>query len=127
MADKKDKKGDKKGDKKKGGDGSATSPMQFWVTRSKGVGGLVGFLIAYWVCRGQGFAVSDAILRGLGGAIAMSLVAWWSTLMVITALMRSAAAQTQREAELAVAEAAAAQQAADASYGRRPSAMDDPS
>ena len=27
--------------------------------------------------------MADAILRGLGGAIAMSLVAWWSTLMVI--------------------------------------------
>lgn len=129
MADKKDAKGkaDKgKKDKGKGkGDAASASPMQFWVTRAKGAGALVGFAIAFYVTRGQGFAVPDAIIRGLGGAIAMSLVAWWSSLMVITALMRSAAAQAQREAQIAVAEAAAAREAADASYGRRPSAGDD--
>jgi hypothetical protein len=125
MADKKDKK-DKKsgGGKGKGGD-AAASPMQFWVTRAKGAGALLGFAIAFYVTRGQGFAMSDAIIRGLGGAIAMSLIAWWSSLMVITALLRSAAAQAHREAQIAVAEAAAAQQAADASYGRRPGAGDD--
>ena len=100
--------------------------MQFWVTRAKGAGALVGFAIAFYVTRGQGFALPDAIFRGLAGAVAMSLVAWWSSLMVITALMRSAVAQAQREAQIAVAEAAAAQQAADASYGRRPVAGDDP-
>ena len=127
MADKKDKKGgaDKGKKKGKGGDAASASPMQFWVTRAKGAGALVGFAIAFHVTRGQGFAMPDAIIRGLGGAIAMSLVAWWSTLMVITALMRSAAAQAQREAHAAVAEAAAAQQAADAAYGRRPGAGDD--
>lgn len=110
-----------------GGEAAAASPMQFWVTRAKGAAALVGFAIAFYVTRGQGFSMPDAIIRGLGGAIAMSLVAWWSSLMVITALMRSAAAQAQREAQIAVAEAAAAQQAADASYGRRPGAGDDPS
>lgn len=113
--------------KGKGGDAPPVSPMQFWVTRAKGAGALVGFAIAFHVTRGQGFAMPDAIFRGLAGAVAMSLVAWWSSLMVITALMRSAAAQARRETELAVAEAAAAQQAADASYGRRPSAGDDAS
>ena len=127
MADKKDKK-DAKGKGKGKGKGTgdaAASPMQFWVTRAKGAGALLGFVIAFYVTRGQGFAMPDAIFRGLGGAIAMSLIAWWSALMVITALMRSAAAQAQREAQIAVAEAAAAQQAADASYGRRPGAGDE--
>ena len=121
-----EKKGTKAGaGKGKGGDVPSASPMQLWVTRAKGAGALVGFAIAFHVTRGQGFTMSDAIIRGLGGAIAMSLVAWWSTLMVITALMRSAVAQAQREAQMAVAEAAAAQQAADAAYGRRPGAGDD--
>ena len=124
MADKKDKKG-KKDAKAKGAGDAAASPMQFWVTRAKGAGALLGFVIAFYVTRGQGFAMPDAIFRGLGGAIAMSLIAWWSALMVIPALMRSAAAQAQREAQIAAAEAAATQQAADASYGRRPGAGDD--
>ena len=42
----------------------------------------------------------------------MSLVAWWSALLVLQALMRSAAAQANREAlEAAAAQAAAAQEA----------------
>ena len=86
---------------------------------------ILGFLIAFQVCRGQGFGTSDAILRGLGGAIAMSLVAWWSALLVIQALMRSAAAQTHREAQLAAAQAAVAPQDSDARFGRRPSETGD--
>lgn len=108
--------------RKKGAAAPATSPMEIWIARARGVGGLIGFAVAYWVCRGQGFAMSDAILRGLGGAVALSLVAWWSALLVIQALMRAAGAQAQREAYVAAAEVAAAQQAADASYGRRSSA-----
>lgn len=96
--------------KKKGGgkQAPAETPMQIWITRARGIGALTGFAVAWWVCRGQGFAMSDAILRGLVGAMAMSLVAWWSALLVIQALMRSAAAQAAREAR----EAAAAQAAA---------------
>jgi hypothetical protein len=113
-------------DKKKGKGkdaGAAASPMDAWVAKAKGLGAAVGFAIAFWVCRGQGFAMPDAILRGLGGAVALSLVAWRSALMVIQALMRSAVAQAQREAYTAAAEAAAGQDAADASFGRRPSAV----
>lgn len=97
------------------------SPMDAWISRARGIGAILGFLIAFQVCRGQGFATSDAILRGLAGAVVMSLVAWWSALLVIQALMRSAAAQTHHEAQLAAARAAVAAQEAEASFGRRPS------
>ncbi len=112
-----------KSDKQKGkkGGGPTTSPMEAWVAKAKGLGAVIGFAVAFWVCRGQGFSVPDAILRGLGGAMVMSLVAWRSALMVIQALMRAAVAQGERETQAAMAAAAAAQQAADASYGRRPS------
>lgn len=97
-------------------DAATESPMALWVGRARAIGGLVGFAIAFWVCRRQGFPPADAVLRGLVGAIAMSLVAWWSALMVLQALMRSAAAQTNREA----LEAAQAQLAAnDAAFARR--------
>ncbi len=99
-----------------------SSPMEIWVARARGVGGIVGFVIAFWVCRGQGFAVADAVFRGLAGAVVMSLVAWWSALLVIQALMRTAADQAQREAQAAAAEAAAAQQAAAAELNRPASA-----
>lgn len=103
----------------------AASPMENWVARARGVGAIVGFLIAFQVCRGQGFATSDAILRGLGAAVAMSLVAWWSALIAIQALMRSAVVQAQREADTAAAEAAAARATSDSSYGRRPPSFPD--
>ena len=103
------------------------SPMDAWISRARGIGAIVGFLIAFQVCRGQGFPLADAILRGLGGAVAMSLVAWWSALLVVQALMRTAAAQTHREAQLAAAQAAVAAQEADASFGRRPSDAGDAS
>ena len=97
--------------KKKGAEGDAApSPMDTWISRARGVGAILGFLIAFWVCRRQCFDVADAALRGLIGAIALSLVAWWSSLLVIQALMRSAADQTNREA-YAAAEAQARAQA----------------
>ena len=37
------------------------------------------------------------MLRGLVGALALSLVAWWSALLVIQALMRAAVVQTTAE------------------------------
>lgn len=114
MADKAEKKG------AKGKGGPAASPMDIWIARARGVGAIVGFLVAYKVCRGQGFAQADAVIRGLGGAVAMSLVAWYSTLLVIQALMRSAAAQAVREEQAAAAAQAAVAAAQDANYGRRP-------
>ena len=109
----------------KGKQAPPATPMDGWISRARGIGAILGFLIAFQVCRGQGFGTADAILRGLGGAIAMSLVAWWSALLVIQALMRSAVAQTHREAQLAAAQAAVAAQETDARFGRRPSAMGD--
>ena len=98
---------------KKGGsrdEEQAPSPMEMWIGRARGVGAILGFLIAFWVCRRQGFDVADAALRGLVGAIGLSLVAWWSSLLIIQALMRSAVDQTNREA-LAAAEAQSRAQA----------------
>lgn len=116
----------KKGKKEKSAKGeAAASPMDAWVAKAKGLGAMVGFAVAFWVCRGQGFSVPDAILRGLGGAIAMSLVAWRSALMVIQALMRAAVAQAQREIDEATAAAAAARQAADAAFARRSATASD--
>ncbi|MGE0028170.1 MAG: hypothetical protein AB7O78_04515 [Thermoleophilia bacterium] len=107
------------------GAGTEQSPMDEWVTRARGVGLVVGFLIVFLVCRDQGFPVADAILRGLVGAAVLSVVAWWSALMVIQALMRAAAAQTIREAELAAAQLAAARQEADAAMTRRAAPADE--
>jgi hypothetical protein len=101
------------------------SPMEEWVTRARGVGLVVGFLVAFMVCRNQGFPLADAILRGLVGAAVLSVVAWWSALMVIQALMRAAAAQAVREAEAAAAQMAAARAEADAVMARRAAAADE--
>lgn len=99
--------------------------MDEWVTRARGVGLVVGFLVAFLVCRNQGFPVADAVLRGLVGAAVLSVVAWWSALMVIQALMRAAAAQTVREAEQAAAQLAAARQEGDAVLARRGAPADE--
>ena len=99
--------------------GGDASPMEEWVTRARGVGLVVGFLVAFTVCHNQGFPLADAILRGLVGAAVLSVVAWWSALMVIQALMRAAAAQAVREAQAAAAQMAAARHEADAVMARR--------
>ena len=103
----------------KKGDGDTVSPMEEWVSRARGIGLILGFAVSFYVCRGQGFPMADAVLRGLVGAAVLSVFAWWSALLVIQALMRAAAAQTQREAQVAAAEAAAALQEADAAFARR--------
>ena len=51
--------------KKKGAPADAAeTPMALWVGRARAIGGLVGFAVAFWVCRGQGFPLADAVLRG---------------------------------------------------------------
>lgn len=97
----------KKGASRGGEEAAVASPMDMWISRARGMGAIIGFLIAFWVCRRQGFGLTDAALRGLIGAIGLSLVAWWSSLLIIQALMRAAADQTNREAHAAVAEAQA--------------------
>lgn len=83
-----------------------------WTQRARGVGLLVGFAVTFLVARGEDLPVADAALRAVVGAFVMALVCWWSALMVITALMRSAIARQNREIAEAAAEAAAARQAA---------------
>jgi hypothetical protein len=95
---------------KKGGE-AAVSPMEEWVARARGIGLVLGFAITFWVCRGQGFVLADAVLRGLVGAAILSVVAWWSALLIIQALMRAAVAQAQREAALSAAPRAEAAEA----------------
>lgn len=94
------------------------SPMEEWVGRARGAGMVVGFLISFLVCRGAGFPVADAVLRGLAGAAVLCVVAWWSALLVIQALMRAAAAQAQREAQAAAAQTAAAVREVGAAVAR---------
>lgn len=86
----------KKGAAAKGG-AEAETPMNTWVVRARGIGALLGFTIAFWICHRQGFPTTDAVLRGLIGAVALSLVSWWSALLVIQALMRAAVVQTTRD------------------------------
>jgi len=105
--------------KKKGGskaDDAPGTPMDMWVARARGAGALIGFAIAFWICHRQGFTTTDAVLRGLIGAVALSLVSWWSALLVIQALMRAAAVQTTPDGyDAAQAQAQARAQAAAAS------------
>lgn len=95
------------GSKAAAGGGAQPTPMALWVGRARAVGALVGFAIAFWACRRAGLPAADAVLRSLVAAVALSLVAWWSALLVITALLRSAAAQREREIAEAMARAAA--------------------
>jgi hypothetical protein len=88
------------------GDEPEVSPTELWVARARGAGAVLGFLIAFWVCRREGLETTDAILRGLVGAVALALVSWWSALMVLTALVRAAAAQARREPPPGVDDAA---------------------
>ncbi|MEQ8835040.1 MAG: hypothetical protein RIB67_11445 [Miltoncostaeaceae bacterium] len=85
----------------------AAAKMRLWVGRARAGGALLGFALGMWVCRRAGIPLVDATLRSLVGAAVLSLVAWWSTLLVIQALMRTAAAQRNQEIEVALAEAAA--------------------
>jgi len=112
-----------KGAKGKGAkDGeAAVTPMEEWVARARGLGLVIGFIVSFYVCRGQGFPLADAVLRGLLGAAVLSVVSWWSALLVIQALMRAAAAQSQREAE----QAAALRRQADEVVSRRGAAPDE--
>lgn len=87
----------------KGGDPGAVG---LWTQRARGIGLLLGFGITFWISRGEGLPTADAILRGVIGAFAMSLVCWWCALMVIQALMRTAV-HRQNE-QLAAAQLAAA-------------------
>lgn len=87
----------------------AAAKMRLWVSRARAGGALVGFALGMWVCDRAGIPLVDATLRSLVAAVGMSLVAWWSTLLVIQALMRTAAVQRRQEMETAMAELAAAQ------------------
>lgn len=107
--------------KRAGADGAAAdaTPTELWVGRARAGGALLGFAVVFWVCHRAGFGVVDATLRGLAGAIALSLISWWSALLALQGLMRAAAAQRQRDGEIAAAEAAAARQAADEAFRTR--------
>lgn len=99
----------------KGGDPGAVG---LWTQRSRGIGLLLGFGITYWISRGEGLPTSDAILRGVVGAIAMSLVCWWCALLVIQALMRTAVSR-QNEDLVAAQIAATRDEEPDESEGQR--------
>ncbi|MFN8109689.1 MAG: hypothetical protein U0Y82_07560 [Thermoleophilia bacterium] len=106
MAEKKAKaaKGGKQG---KGAKGAQPNAVALWTQRARGIGLLLGFAIAFWVSRGEGLPTEDCLLRGVGGAIALSVVTWWCSLMIIQAVMRTAAHRQHMEAVRAHLEAQA--------------------
>lgn len=85
--------------------------MALWVARARVGGAAAGFLLGLWVCRRAGFDWPDATLRSLLAGLALGLVAWLSTLLVIQALMRTAAEQKREQVEAASAQVAAARDA----------------
>lgn len=101
----------KGGDEPASGAGAAGAPVPvslgLWIARARSVGALIGFGVAFLVCRRAGLPLADAALRGLAGALALWLVAWWCALTVVTALVRTAAEQRRER----MAEAQMARQA----------------
>jgi hypothetical protein len=87
----------------------AAARMRLWVGRARAGGALVGFILGMFVCRRAGIPLADATLRSLLAGAALSLVAWWSTLLVLQALIRTAAVRRHEEVSAAMAQAAAAQ------------------
>lgn len=87
----------------------AAARMRLWVGRARAAGALAGFALGMFVCRRAGIPLADATLRSLAAGAALSLVSWWSTLLVLQALIRTAAVQRHAEVSTAMAEAAAAQ------------------
>jgi hypothetical protein len=87
----------------------AAARMRLWVGRARAGGALAGFALGMLVCRRAGIPLADATLRSLAAGVALSLVSWWSTLLVLQALIRTAAVQRHEEVAAAMAEAAAAQ------------------
>jgi hypothetical protein len=79
-----------------------------WTQRARGVGLLIGFAVTFLVSRGEGLPVADSALRGVVGALVMSVVCWWCALMVITGLIRTALHRQNSEIAAAAREAAAA-------------------
>jgi len=91
---------------------AAQGAISVWTQRARGVGLLLGFAVTFLVSRSEGLPVADSALRGVLGALAMSLVTWWSALLVITGLMRSAVARQNAEIADALRQAAATRDAA---------------
>jgi hypothetical protein len=87
----------------------AAARMRLWVARARAGGALAGFTLGMLVCRRAGIPLVDATLRSLLAGAALSLVSWWSTLLVLQALIRTAVVQRREEVAAAMAEAAAAQ------------------
>jgi hypothetical protein len=88
---------------------AAAVRMRLWVGRARAGGALLGFVLGMLVCRRAGIPLVDATLRSLLAGAALSLVSWWSTLLVLQALIRTAAVQRHEEVAAAMAEVAAAQ------------------
>lgn len=89
--------------------GPGEGAIAVWTQRAKGIGLLVGFAVAFLVSRREGLPLADAALRGIVGALAMSVVCWWCSLMVITGLIRSALHRQNTEYAAAVRAVAEAQ------------------
>ncbi len=87
---------------------AASARIALWVARARVAGACGGFLLGLWVCRRAGLPWPDATLRGLIAGLGLCLVAWLSTLLVIQALVRTAAERKREDIEEATAQVAAA-------------------
>ena len=87
-----------------GAERAAKARIALWVTRGRTGGAIAGFLLGLWVCRRADLPWPDATLRALVAALGLGLVAWLCTLLVLQALVRTAAEQRRREIEEAAAE-----------------------
>lgn len=114
-----------KGKDKKGASDAERGVIDHWTQRAKGIGLLAGFAVAFLVSYRAGLPWPDATIRGVVGALVMSVVAWWCALMVIQGLMRTAVVNAKNERRRAAAEAAAALDAANAGANSGPPAFGD--
>lgn len=90
-------KGAKKPPTKASGTGAAgLNQVNAWVGWARAWGGVVGFALATLLARMGGMPWSDAMLRGLVGALILSFTAWWCTLLIFRGLI-SSVEQTRRE------------------------------
>lgn len=95
------------------------------IARSKALGGVIGFLIGFWLGSRAGLPAWDTGVRALGGGIAAYVIVWIAAVQIWRQLVVSEyrAAERRRQEQRAVERAALAEirrQRAEAAEGLRP-------
>ena len=95
------------------------------IARSKAIGGVVGFLIGFWLGSGAGLPAWDTGVRALGGGIAGYLIVWvaavqiWRQLILAEYRMAQQGRREQRAVERAALEEIRRRRAAAAEAARQ--------